>query len=102
MALKSVPAIDKQELLLYIAGHFPDSALKIATDSGHIHEGVIITIGRVRNDDAFLVLQVTGERNEVANRFVHLSLYKIASIELIDPEDVVNILSLGRITKGEQ
>ena len=38
-ALKSVPAIDKQELLSYIAAHFPDCALRIATDYGHSHEG---------------------------------------------------------------
>ena len=100
--LKSVPAIDKQELLFYIAAHFPDSALRIATDSGLSHKGYILTIGKVKNDDAFLVLQITGERNEVTNRFVHLSLHKIVSIELIDPADLVNIFSLGRITKGEQ
>jgi hypothetical protein len=101
-ALKSVPAIDKQELLFYIAAQFPESALKIATDSGLSYQGIILTIGKVKNDDAFLVLQITDERYEVTKRFVHLSLYKIASIELIDPPDLVNILSLGKITKGEQ
>jgi hypothetical protein len=101
-ALKSVHAIDKQELLFYIAAQFPDSALQIVTDSGHSHEGIILTIGKVKNDDAFLVLQIAGDKNELKNRFVHLSLHKIASIELIDPPDLVNILSLERITKGEQ
>jgi hypothetical protein len=101
-ALKSVPAIDKQELLFYIAAHFPDSALRIATDSGFSHEGILLTIGKVKNDDAFLVLQITDERNRLTNRFVHLSIYKIASIELIDPADLVNILSLGKNTKGGQ
>jgi hypothetical protein len=100
--LKTVPAIDKQELLFYIAAHFPDSTLRIATDSGLSHQGILLTIGKVKNDDTFLVLQITSERNEVTNRFVHLSLHKIASIELIDPADLVNILSLGSITKGEQ
>jgi hypothetical protein len=100
--LKTVPAIDKQELLFYIAAQFPGSALRIATDAGLSHEGILLTIGKVKNDDAFLVLQITGERREVTNRFVHLSLHKIASIELIDPADLVNILSLGKITKGEQ
>jgi hypothetical protein len=103
--LQSVPAIDKQELLFYIAAHFPDSALRINTDSGLSYEGVLLTIGKVKNDDAFLVLQITEERNRftnLTNRFVHLSLHKIASIELIDPADLVNILSLGKSTKGEQ
>ena len=101
-ALKSVPAIDKQELLFYIAAHFPDSTLRIATDSGFSHEGILLTIGKVKNDDAFLVLQITDERNRLTNRFVHLSIHKIASIELIDPADLVNILSLGKNTRGEQ
>jgi hypothetical protein len=100
--LKSVPAIDKQELLFYIAAHFPDSILRIATDSGFSHEGILLSIGKVKNDDAFLVLQTTDERNRLNNRFVHLSIHKIASIELIDPADLVNILSLGKSTKGEQ
>lgn len=101
-ALQSVPAIDKQELLFYIATHFPDSALRIATDSGHSHEGILLTIGKVKSEETFLVLQITEERNQLTNRFVHLSLHKIASIELINPTDLVNILSLGKIIKGEQ
>lgn len=103
--LKTVPAIDKQELLFYIAAHFPDSALRISTDSGLSYEGVLLTIGKVRNEEVFLVLQITEERNrfiDLTNRFVHLSLHKIASIELINPADLVNILSLGKATKGEQ
>jgi hypothetical protein len=100
--LKSVPAIDKQELLFYIEEHFPDSTLRIATDSGHSHEGILLTIGKVKNDDTFLVLQITDERRRLTNRFVHLSLHKIAFIELVDPADLVNILSLGKITKGEK
>jgi len=101
-ALKSVSAIDKQELLFYVAEHFPDSKLRVATDSGHSHEGILLTIGKVKNDDVFLVIQIIDERYQSTNRFVHLSLHKIASIELIDPADVVNILSLGKMTKGEQ
>lgn len=101
-ALKAVPAIDKQELLFYIAAHFPDSALRIATDSGHSHEGILLTIGKVKSEEAFLVLQITDERYQLTNRFVHISLHKIAFIELINPADLVNILSLGKVIKGEQ
>lgn len=100
--LKSVPAIDKQELLFYIAEHFPETTIRIALDSGHSHEGVLLTIGKVKNGDVFLVLQVTNDRYQVTNRFVHLSLHTITSIELIDPADLVNILSLGKTTSGEQ
>jgi hypothetical protein len=101
-ALKTVPAIDKQELLFYIAAHFPESALRIATDSGHSHEGILLTIGKVKSEEAFLVLQISDERYQLTNRFVHISLHKIAFIELINPADLVNILSLGKVIKGEQ
>lgn len=101
-ALQSVPAIDKQELLFYIAAHFPDSALRIATDSGFSHEGILLTIGKVKNDNAFLVLQIIDERNRLTDRFVHLSIHKIESIELINPADLINILSLGKNATGEQ
>ena len=101
-ALKSVPAIDQQELLFYIAEHFPGSALRITTDAGFSHEGILLTIGKVKRDDTFLVLQVTDERNRLTNRFVHLSIHKIESIELIDPADLLNILSLGKNIRGEQ
>lgn len=101
-ALQSVPAIDNQELLFHIAAHFPDTALRIATDSGHSHDGILLKIGKVKNDDAFLVLQITDERNRLTDRFVHLSIHKIAFIELINPADLVSILSLGKITEGEQ
>ncbi len=100
--LQSVPAIDKQELLFYISANFPDSALRIATDAGLSYAGKLLSIGKVKSEEAFLVLQITDERNQATNRFVHLSVFKIASIELIDPADLVNILSLGKITRGEQ
>lgn len=100
--LKTIPAIDKQELLFYISANFPDSTLRIATDAGLSYEGKLLSIGKVKNDDTFLVLQITDGRNQVTNRFVHLSIHKIASIELIDPADLINILSLGKVTKGQQ
>ena len=100
--LQSIPAIDQQELLFYIAAQFPDSVLRIATNSGHSHQGIILKIGKVKNDDVMLVLQSTDERNQLTNMFVHLSIHKIASIELIDPADVINILSLGKVIAGEQ
>jgi len=101
-ALKSVPAITKQELLFHIAEHFPAEPVKITIDAGPSYEGLLLTIGKVKNEEVFLVLQITDERKQVTNRFVHLSLHKIASIELVEPADLINILSLGKKTKGEQ
>jgi hypothetical protein len=100
--LKSVPAITKQELLFHIAEHFPAELVKITIDAGLFYEGLILSVGKVKNEEVFLVLQITDERKQVTNRFVHLSLHKIAAIELIEPADLINILSQGKKTKGEQ
>lgn len=101
-ALKSVPAITTQELLFHLAEHFPAEPVKITIDAGPSYEGLLLTIGKVKNEEVVLVLQITDERKQVTNRFVHLSLHKIASVELTDPADLINILSLGKKTKGEQ
>ncbi|GAA3952116.1 hypothetical protein GO495_12360 [Chitinophaga oryziterrae] len=99
--LKSVPAINKQELLFHIAEHFPATIISITTDSGRSYTGVVITIGKVRTDEAFLVLQVADDRNSLTTRFLHLTVGKIESIELINPADLVDMLSLGKVTKPE-
>jgi len=101
-ALESVPAITKEELLFYVAANFPSEPLRITIDSGLSYEGLLLSIGKAKNEEVCLVLQLTDERNQSTNRFVHLSLHKIASIELINPSDLVNVLSLGKLTKGEQ
>jgi hypothetical protein len=99
--LKSVPAINKQELLFHIAENLPATVLCISTDAGRSYTGVVLTIGKVRTDEAFLVLQVTDDRNQLTTRFLHLTVGKIESIELINPADLLSILSLGKVTKSE-
>ncbi len=96
-----VPAVGKQELLSYIAEHFPLTSLKITTDSGISHKGIILNIGNEKREVDFVILQVADERNSLANNFIHLSVHKIESIEIINPTDPVNILSLGKIIKSE-
>jgi hypothetical protein len=99
--LKSVPAINKQELLFHIAEHFPVASLRITTDAGLSYTGILLSVGKVKNEEAFLVLQITDERKTLTDIYLHLSVYKIESIELINPTDLVHVLSLGKTTKGE-
>jgi hypothetical protein len=101
-ALKTVPVIDKQELLFYIAAHCPDCIIRIATNAGFTYKGLIRTIGKLRNEEVILVVQITGDRNDVTNNYVHLSLHTITAVELIEPADVLNILSLGKAITGDQ
>jgi hypothetical protein len=99
--LQSVPVIDKQELLFYIAAHCPDCIIRIATNSGFSYKGFIRTIGKLKTEEAILVVQITGDKNELTNNYAHLSLHTITAVELIDPVDVLNIFSLGKSISGD-
>lgn len=99
--LKTVPVIDKQELLFYIAAHCPDCIIRLATNSGFTYKGLIRTIGKLKTEEAILVVQITGDKNEVTNNYVHLSLHTITAVELIEPADVLNIFSLGKVITGD-
>lgn len=99
--LKSVPAINRQELLFHLAAHLPDETLKITTEAGFTYTGRLISIGKVRNDEVVLALQITDDKNTLTNNFLHLSLHKIESVELINPADLVHVLSLGKKVKEE-
>lgn len=100
--LQSVPAVDKQELLFYIAANCPDCIIRIATNAGFSYKGLLRSIGKLRNEEVILVMQITGDKNEVTNNYVHLSLHTITAVELIAPADVVNIFSLGKTITGDQ
>lgn len=98
--LKSVPAINKQDLLLYIVETCPDTALNIATTAGHTYFCKALHIGTIRNE-TFLVAQLLDNRNNLLNRFLHLDVHRIESIELVGPEDAVRILSRGNYIKSK-
>jgi hypothetical protein len=99
--LKTVPVIDKQELLFYIAAHCPECIIRIATNSGFTYKGLIVTIGKLKTEEAILVIQITSDKNEVTNNYVHLSLHTITAVELLEPSDVLNIFSLGKAITGD-
>jgi hypothetical protein len=99
--LRSVPALNKQELLLYILDNCPDVALQIVTNSGQTYYCKALHLAMARGEEAFLVLQIMDNRNDLLNRFLHVAVQKIESIELIDPADVVNVLSRGSVIKSK-
>src|SRR5688572_21272890 len=98
--LRSVPALSKQELLLYIADRFPEAALNIVTNSGLGYFGKVLNVGSIRNAETVLTFQIMDDRGNMLNRFLHLDLHKLESIELINPEDPVAIFSRGRSVKS--
>jgi hypothetical protein len=100
--LKAVPAIDKQELLFYIAQHAPTVSVKVITDSGQTYDGAVLNVGNARNEGSIVTFQLAESRGQLSNRVLHISVHKIESIELLaDENDVISILSLGRVSKNE-
>ncbi|MFM9838321.1 MAG: hypothetical protein ACKVOQ_08665 [Cyclobacteriaceae bacterium] len=100
--LKIVPAIDKQELLFYVAQHAPTVSIKIITDSGQTYDGVVLNVGNARNEGSIVTFQLAESRGQLSNRVLHISVHKIESIELLaDENDLIGILSLGRVSKNE-
>jgi hypothetical protein len=99
--LKTIPAIDKQELFFYIAQHTPSVTLKVITDSGQTYTGVVLSVGNTRTE-TILTFQLMEGNSQLTNRVLHLSVHKIESVELLANEnDVISILSLGRVSKNE-
>jgi hypothetical protein len=98
--LQSVPAVSKQELLFYIAVKSPLNVIRIITISGAVHTGVLKNIGSVKNTETNLVLQIMDERSGLLHRFVHLDVHRIESIEIVQTDDIVKLLSLGKIIKN--
>lgn len=100
--LKTVPAIDKQELLFYILQHAPTVSVRIITDSGQAYDGAVLNVGSARNEGLVVTFQLAESRGQLSNSILHISVHKIESIELLTAEnDVISILSLGRVSKNE-
>jgi hypothetical protein len=100
--LKTVPAIDKQELFFYILQHAPSVSLRITTDAGLSYTGLILNVGNARMDSPILTFQISEPNGQLTNRVLHLSVHKIESVELLANEnELISILSLGRVSKNE-
>jgi hypothetical protein len=100
--LKTVPAINKQELFFYIIQHAPTTSLRIVTDAGLAYNGIILNVGSARMDDAIVTFQISEPNGRLTNRVLHLSIHKIESAELTGNEnELINILSLGKVYKNE-
>jgi hypothetical protein len=102
LKLKTVPAITKQELFFCIIQHFPTASVRIATEAGLSYTGMVLNVGNARMDDTFIVFQINEPKGGLTNRVLHISVHKIESIELLGAEnELINILSLGRVSKNE-
>jgi hypothetical protein len=100
--LKKVPAVNSQELLIYLAGLDEGPILKIVTKSGFIYSGFALSVGDTRQDGTMLILQLIAQRNEITNGVLHIAVANIESIELPQDNHTISNLSLGKITANAQ
>lgn len=100
--LKKVSAFSKEELFLYIFENSPDTVLQIVTHSGFTYSGCIINIGHTKEEGKIIVLQLSDDKGNLTERVLHVTLNRIESIELLNKKNILNILSKGKITEGEQ
>jgi hypothetical protein len=98
--LKKVPAISKQELLIYVAGQASPANLKITTAAGFVYNGLVVNIGNAKDDGAMLVLQTINEKTGISNSLLHMAVSNIESIEITVEQDAMGILSLGIIASN--
>jgi hypothetical protein len=100
--LKKVSALSKEELFLYVFENRTDTVLKIVTHSGCTYTGCVINIGDTRDEGKNIVLQLKDKENNLVEHVLHIAINKIESVELINKKDILNVLSKGKITEGEQ
>jgi hypothetical protein len=100
--LKKVPAVNSQELLIYLAGLDEGPILKIVTKSGFIYSGFALSVGDTRQDGAMLILQLIAQRNEITNGVLHIAVANIESIEMPQDDHTISNLSLGKFSAHAQ
>lgn len=100
--LKKVSAFSKEEIFLYIFENSPDTVLQIVTHSGFTYSGCVVNIGHTKEEGKIIVLQLSDNKGNLMERVIHVSLNRIESVELLNKKDILNILSKGKITEGEQ
>lgn len=101
LTLQKVPAISKQELLLYIAGQPNPVLVKISTRAGFVYNGYVANIGTVKEEGAVLVLEVLTDKNQPTGRFLHLALASIEAVELQNEAAAISLFSLGTMAPAQ-
>lgn len=100
--LKKVSPLSREELFLFIFESSSGTVLQIVTHAGLTYSGTIINMGTTREDGKIIVLQLIDNKGNFNERVLHIPISRIESVELISKKDVINILSKGKITEGEQ
>lgn len=100
--LKKVPALNKEELFLYVFENKPNTIIQIVSHAGLSYSGCIVNIGITRDDGKIIVLHLIDSKGNFTERILHIAINRIESVELINKKEIINILSKGKVTEGEQ
>lgn len=100
--LKKVPALSKEELFLYVFENNPNTVIQIVSHAGLSYSGCIVNIGITRDDGKIIALHLTDGKGNFAERILHIAINRIESVELNNKKEIINILSKGKVTEGEQ
>lgn len=99
--LKKVPVYSKQELLFYILEQKESTAIQIVTNSGQVYKGLVLNIGAIKDEGTILMLQLTDYDKKLTNNVLHISMHKIESIEFLEDQDVLGVISKGTVFKNK-
>ncbi len=100
LPLQKVPAISKQELLVYIAGQPAAAAIQIVTRAGHTYDGLVISAGPAREEGVMLVMQLFNERSGLTDNFLHIAVAGIESVLVRGEGYATQVLSQGKVQSG--
>ncbi|GAA3510592.1 hypothetical protein GCM10022393_25130 [Aquimarina addita] len=91
--LRKVPVYSKQELFLYMLDQKAEQTLLIVTNAGLSYRGIVINMSEVKEEGIVLILQLLEPHNK--NNILHISLCNIESVEFLENEHILTILSKG-------
>ncbi|WP_109438082.1 MULTISPECIES: hypothetical protein [Aquimarina] len=94
--IKKVPVYNKQELLSYLAEKEESTLVIIVTSSGKTYKGIVVKV-EGKDKDVILLLQIVSPEDIITENILHITIDKIESLEFIESQNVLNILSKGTV-----
>lgn len=95
--LKKVPALNKQELLIYLSVQDPGIPIRLTTISGLSYTGIVVTVGTTTMEGDILTFELVNDRGISLENFLYLPAKHIESFEIFGTENALKVLSLGKV-----
>lgn len=98
--LKKVPAVNMQELLIYLSNQEPAVPVKLTTQTGYGYLGHIVSVGSTNAEGGFITIELINDRGVPLDNFIYLHAHRVESVEIFGADNAVNALSLGKMQSG--